>query len=85
MLSGIGTDKRPGPTDNLSADQWVTSIESRVGDAATRLGVAPKMIYLLDDKGRSRAAGSVESSASRSPTSSPTRRPARSNFATSRT
>ena len=67
-------DERPGPTDNLSADQWVTSIESRVGDAATRLGVAPKMIYLLDDKGRSRAAGSVESSASRSPTSSPTRR-----------
>ena len=51
MLSGIGTDKRPGPTDNLSADQSVTSVESRVGDVVTRLGVVPKMIYWLSDKG----------------------------------
>ena len=47
MLSGSGTDKRPGPTDNLSADQSVTSVESRVGDVVTRLGVVPKMIYWI--------------------------------------
>jgi len=44
-------DEGPGTTDKLVADQSATPVWFRVGDAATRLGVVPKTVYRLIDKG----------------------------------
>ena len=44
-------DERSVARDNLPADQSVMPVWFRVGDAANRLGVAPKTIYRLIAKG----------------------------------
>ncbi len=78
-------DEGPGTTDKLPADQSATPVWFRVGDAATRLGVVPKTVYRLIDKGELPGYRMVGSFGSRSPTFSRTKLPARSSPATWRT
>ncbi len=44
-------DEGSGTTDKLPVDQSATPVWFRVGDAATRLGVVPKTVYRLIDRG----------------------------------
>ena len=44
-------DEGSGSGHKMPADQSVTPVWFRVGHAATRLGVVPKTIYRLIDKG----------------------------------